>query len=378
MNFRENPKTESREAELFREILFAVLFVAFILLISSPLFGQTKKKARKEPDLSRLVWPQPPQRPRVRYVGEITGVEQFQGQQKKRGWMDRVAGVKETNAQTQLRKPYGVAADSRGRVYVADAASRLVFVFDQTNKKVDYRGHRAPAQIALPVGVAVDDRDRLFVSDSYFHQVSCFDPEGELLGVFGSSQLARGAGVAVDSQRRRVYVADSKAHRVGVFDSDSFTFLRYVGAPSARGEAEEGKFSAPTNVAVDAAGFLFVTDTWNNRIQVFDPDGNFVRAFGGQGVAPGMFIRPKGIAFDSEGHLYVADAEFNNFQILTAEGQPLLAVGSFGVDRGQFILIAGIAIDKNNRIYVTQQWRSRVQIFEYLPEKPADTQAKRD
>lgn len=135
MNFRENAKIESREAESFREILFAVLFVVFILLITFPLFGQTKTKARKEPDLARLVWPPPPQQPRVRYVGEITGVEQFQGRQKKRGWMDRVAGVKQATAQTQLRKPYGVAADSRGRVYVADAANRLVFVFDQTNKR---------------------------------------------------------------------------------------------------------------------------------------------------------------------------------------------------------------------------------------------------
>jgi DNA-binding beta-propeller fold protein YncE len=119
---------------------------------------------------------------------------------------------------------------------------------------------------------------------------------------------------------------------------------------------------------VSRTGEIYVTDTWNSRVQVFDGTGKFVREFGGHGVLPGSFVRPKGVAVDVDGHVYVADAEFNNFQILSAEGQSMLAVGAYGNNPGQFALIAGISIDNNNRIYVTDQLRGRVQVFQYYPE----------
>ncbi|MBI1749328.1 MAG: 6-bladed beta-propeller [Acidobacteria bacterium] len=351
-----------------------LFFLLVLALSTSRLWAQSKKKQQNPPApvaIESLVWPQPPQPARVRYIGQIRGPDDVLGKKSKRGWMDRLAGVKDDEKESGLKKPYGVAVDSQNRIFVADSARRVVFVFDLANKKVEYRGHRSPAKLALPIGVAVDDKDRLFVSDSFLHQISCFDPQGVLLAVFGGSQLERPGGIAVDSPRRKLYAADAKAHRVAVFDIDSFAFLHFVGEPSARGEAEPGKFSAPSNVAVDAQGFLFVTDTWNYRIQVFDRNGKFVRAFGEQGVIPGDFVRPKGLAFDSDGNLYVADSEFNNFQILTSEGRPLLAVGSYGADPGQFVLIAGLTVDKNNRIYTTEQLKGRVQVFQYFPEKTA-------
>ena len=283
--------------------------------------------------------------------------------------MDRLAGVKPEEEHTHLIRPYGIAVDSHDRIFVADSANRAVFVFDLAAKSVEYRGQRGPSRLALPVGVAIDNQDRLFVSDSFLHKINCYSPEGELVAVLGGDELERPAGLAIDNQRRRLYVADSKAHRIAVFQIDSFSFLKFIGEPSKEGEAEAGKFSAPSNLALDQKGFLYVTDSWNFRIQVLDPEGRFVRAFGEQGVQPGYFVRPKGIAIDRDGHVYVADAEFNNFQILTSEGRPLLAVGSLGVEPGQFSLITGLTIDRNNRIYVTEQWRGRLQIFEYLPEK---------
>ncbi len=367
MSIRTNANSESPGAGDLRDIAWTLLIVALVLLLALPLSGQTKKAARKDPILQSLVWPQPPQEARVRYVSQILTVEDVLGKQSKRSWMNRLAGVKEEEPQTKLLKPYGIGADSRGRIYVADAANRIVFVFDLDTKKVDFRGNRAPARLALPIGIALDNSDRLFVSDSHFHQIVCYSPEGELLAVFGDRELKRPGGLAIDNQRRRLYVADTKGNRIAVFNADSFAFVEYLGSASAPGEAEVGKFSAPTNVAVDEQGLLYVTDTWNYRVQVLQSNGKFVRAMGEQGVQPGYFLRPKGIAVDPSGNLIVADAEFNNFQILSPEGQPLLAVGSYGYDPGQFILIAGVAADKRNRIYTTEQLQGRVQIFELIP-----------
>jgi DNA-binding beta-propeller fold protein YncE len=316
---------------------------------------------------ANLVWPQPPQRRRIAFMGQITGVDDVKGT-RKRTWMDRAAGAKPKAPRTQLKTPYGVATDSKGRIFVADPSNRIVFVFDLEHRAVDYRGDHAPAQLALPMGVAIDDRDRLFVTDSFFHQITLFSPDGDVVAVFGANDLKRPGGIAVDSAAKRLYVADSKGNRVAVYHSESLRLLGYIGSADTPGEVEKGKFSCPTNVAISRDGQVYVTDTWNSRVQVFDKQGQFVREFGQHGITPGSFVRPKGLALDVDGHVYVADSEFNNFQVLTSEGQTLLVVGSYGTSPGQFALIAGMAMDSNNRIYVTDQLRGRVQIFQYYPE----------
>jgi hypothetical protein len=106
-----------------------------------------------------------------------------------------------------------------------------------------------------------------------------------------------------------------------VFDADTLKFLRAVGGP-AKEEADDSPatFAKPTNVAVDGDGNLYVADTLNSRIQMFDADGNFISMFGKAGDGPGFFARPKGIAVDADGHIWVADALQNRVQIFDREG----------------------------------------------------------
>ena len=86
----------------------------------------------------------------------------------------------------------------------------------------------------------------------------CFDPQGQVVAQFGREKLQRAAGMAIDLERRRLYVADAKAHRIAVFNPDNYAFERYIGEPSTPGAREPGKFAAPTNVAVDRHGTLYV------------------------------------------------------------------------------------------------------------------------
>ncbi|MFQ5776732.1 MAG: 6-bladed beta-propeller [Terriglobia bacterium] len=345
--------------------------VLLCLLLAAPSRPAQKaqRPSRSEAQAEQeLVWPLPPAPPRVRWLGQITKVSDIvKKKKKKRSWIDRLAGVQEPKEhEVRLLRPYGIAVDSRGRIYVADGFQRSVLVFDRAARRVEVRGRSARAPFALPVGVALDAQDRLFVSDSYAHTITCFDPKGRVQAQFGRQELKRPGGLAVDRKRHRLYVADAKAHRVAVFDTETFAFQRYLGGPSTPGRREPGRFAAPTNVAVGPRGNLYVADTWNHRVQVFDRRGRFLRAFGSHGTRPGNFVRPKGIAVDSKGHIYVVDAEFNNFQIFSPEGQPLLAVGNLGPEPGQFILIAGIFVDEQDRIYTTEHLGGRVQIFQYL------------
>lgn len=326
------------------------------------------KPVQASPQSSRLIWPLPPDPPRVRWMAEYTDIAKMKNPAaKKNGWLNTFTGTKTLDEKRmELRKPYGIATDSRGRIYTADTELRVVFVIDPATKVMGRRQGSSRAPMGLPVGVATDAEDRLFVSDAQLHAITCFDPAGKLIARFGAASLGRPGGIAIDRQRNRLYAADAKENRIAVFDINTFEFLSSFGTPSKARKPEKGTFSGPTNVALDRNGNLYVADTLNCRVQVLSPEGQVLREFGTPGNRPGNFLRPKGIAVDSEGHVYVADAEFNNFQIFSPEGQTLLAVGMLGTAPGEFGLIAGLHIDSEDRIYTSEMYIGRIQVFQYI------------
>lgn len=353
-------------------------------MCTSMALAQTKASDKKDapkagqtsPGSTGLTWPLPPEQPRVRWLAEYRDMAKVKGPAaSRRGWLDRVTGTKTPEEKQELRKPYGITTDSRGRIYAADTELKAVFVIDPAAKTVDRRQGSTVAPMAVPAGVAVDAQDRLFVSDAQLRSITCFTAAGNVVSRFGTASLGRPGGIAIDAQRGRLYVADAKENRIAVFDIRNFGLIGFYGKPGKPGRPEPGTLASPTNVAVDPQGNLYIADTLNFRVQIFSPEGKFVRAFGTQGDRPGEFIRPKGIAVDSEGHIYVADAEFNNFQILSQEGRPLLAVGMLGSGPGEFALIAGLHIDSKDRIYTTEMYVGRIQVFQYI-KQPAAAEGK--
>jgi DNA-binding beta-propeller fold protein YncE len=206
-----------------------------------------------------------------------------------------------------------------------------------------------------------------------------FDPKhrAEATIVEGMSSPA---GLAIDDENRFLYVADTDLDQVLVYDADNFKLLRKIGtAGKAHRLTEAGQFSRPTNVAVDADGNLYVSDTFNNRVEIFDADGNFLSTFGKAGDGPGYFARPKGIAIDHDGHVWVADTVQDRVQVFTREGRLLLWLGDHGILPGQFSAVQGLAIDKNSRVFTSEQYPGRVQMFRYVTNDEAlQEKARRD
>jgi DNA-binding beta-propeller fold protein YncE len=339
-----------------------------------------KKKAAAETEVSAstadLTWPMPPDPPRIRWLAAYSDMAKVKSPgPRKAAWLDKVTGTKTADEKLELKKPYGITTDHKGRIYAADTELKTVFVIDREAKTVERREGTSRAPMALPVGVAVDAEDRLYVSDAELHSITCFTPGGQPVAHFGTASLGRPGGIALDQHRSRLYVADAKDSRIAVFDIGTFKLITYIGKPSTPGRREKGTLYAPTNVALDRQGNVYVADTWNYRVQIFDPNGKFLRGFGAQGDRPGEFIRPKGIAVDSEGHIYVADAEFNNFQIFSPDGRPLLVVGTLGTNPGQFALVAGLYIDSSDRVYTTEMFKGRIQMFQYI-RQPGSTDNK--
>ncbi|MDR3763163.1 MAG: 6-bladed beta-propeller [Acidobacteriota bacterium] len=199
-----------------------------------------------------------------------------------------------------------------------------------------------------------------------------------MVGGFGDQDLKNPCGIAIDEENRFIYVADVDLDQVLVYDADSYKLLRRLGVTGKNHTSTViGEFSKPTNVAVDKDGNLYVSDTLNDRVEVFDADGNFIRTWGKNGDGAGDFARPKGIAIDADGHVWVADAMLNRLQVFTPEGRLLMAAGSFGIWPGQFEAITGLTIDKKNRIFTAEQLLGRVQMFRYFTNDEAKAEIAR-
>ncbi|HEY7099234.1 MAG TPA: 6-bladed beta-propeller [Terriglobales bacterium] len=336
-------------------------------------------------DTSNLVWPLPPDIPRIKFVQEVFGEEKLpvapgqKAPKKKQGWMDRVAGLQTTDTgaikqefRHLLGKPYGVGVDSKGRIYVADTFVSAVFVFDLEKKETKLLRNGVEAKFGTIIGLTVDDADRVFVVDALMHRVGAFDKDWKLETYFGDADLGHPGGIAIDEENRFLYVVDTDRERVAVFDADNFKLLRTIGGPpKSMGDEDPGTFSKPSNVAVDKDGNVYVTDTMNNRVQVFDGDGKFISTFGKAGDGPGTFARPKGISVDSDGHIWVVDAFQNRVQIFDTEGHLLAFFGTGGGLQGQFTVPSGVYVDKFNRAFVTDQMPGRLQMFRYVTDAEA-------
>jgi len=367
---------------------FLALLVLLSLGLGSPafVFGGKKKKADAAPpkappviDYSNIVFPNPPAIARIKYQGFYAAEKISQVNKpntKKQNWMDRLAGTQPASENTkflfQLAEPYGMAVDSKGNLYVADQKVGAIFIFNTQTRDVELIKNKTHGHFVRIIGLAMDDNDRLFVSDPGLRHVLVFNAKHEAEEVITDGLVDPG-GMAIDVENRLLYVADVDQDQVLVYDADTLKLKRRIGTGGHKHAlTTPGDFARPAGVAVDHDGNLYVADTLNNRIEIFDGDGKFISAFGKVGDGPGYFSRPKGVAIDSDGHIWVVDGMQDRVQVFNRDAQLLISFGGHGLLPGQFQGLAGITIDKMNHVFTSEIYPGRVQQFLYVTDAQAD------
>ncbi len=388
-------KLRGNTAGFWRKLTAGAILAAMVMASPVGIRADKKKKAEvkaeteakiKAIDYSNIVWPNPPAIARIKFknwYASDKAVRNLQGEkQKKSAWMDRLAGTQSNDEvfarPFSLIQPYGVAVDSKGSLYVADQKVGAIFIFstDKETKEVELIKNSVHAHFSRIIGLAMDDSDRLFVSDPGLKHVLVFDKNHKAEDVITEGMVDPG-GLAVDTRNRLLYVADVELDQVLVYDADTFKPIRKIGTTGKKHElTTPGDFSKPTGVAVDAEGNLYVADTYNNRIEIFDADGQFVSTFGKAGDGPGYFARPKGVAIDGDGHIWVADGMQDRVQVFNKEGQLLISFGGHGLLPGQFQGLVGITIDKRNRVFTSEIYPGRAQQFQYVTDAEAEAARK--
>ncbi|MDP8921791.1 MAG: TIGR03663 family protein [Chloroflexota bacterium] len=227
---------------------------------------------------------------------------------------------------------------------------------------------RGEPLLVEPKGIALAPDGRAYVAEGRGNRVTILNPDGSIAGTFGrpgtgAGEFAEPWGIAV-VPTGEVYVADTWNHRIQKFAPDGRPVASWGGVADTKGDAQAqpGKFFGPRDIAIGPDGLLYVSDTGNKRIQVFDADGHVVRVFGGAGDEPGRFNEPVGLAFDGD-TLLVADGWNGRIQRLDTKGNPLGAIPiqgweNRGITNKPYIAAAG------GQIYVTFPERGEVGVIE--------------
>lgn len=171
---------------------------------------------------------------------------------------------------------------------------------------------------------------------------------------------------AIACDKNRVYVADTGNHRVQVFDYNGEHLLTFGGYGW-----KDGEFTNPRGIAVEAAGNIFVSDTDNHRIQKFDKTGRHLLTFGERGYYPGLLAEPCGIAVHGD-ELFVADRMNHRIQVFDFDGNVRyewgLHVVKPGQGEGRFHYPDSIAISRDGKYAaVGESFQNRVQVFATAP-----------
>ncbi|MEW6606183.1 MAG: 6-bladed beta-propeller, partial [bacterium] len=269
----------------------------------------------------------------------------------------------------ELLYPYGVAVSYDGSIYVADTGNDKIKKYDENGKFLYSFGQEGTGdgQFRSPQGIAVDKRGNIFVVDTGNDRVQhLYDDRNSIsfMKCFtGNPQFYYPRDIELDKDSN-LYVLDSGNDRVLKFDS-SFNPVNSFDGDNILGSegSETTQFSEPYGLTLDKDGNIYVADMRNQRISIFDKDGNFIHKFGIQGRKIGEFLDPVDVAVDSDGNIWVADKYNFRIQKFSNTGQFLHTFGRFGPGKGQFHTAQKLAVHQK-KLYVVDSNNSNLQIFD--------------
>lgn len=265
----------------------------------------------------------------------------------------------------RFTRPRAIAIDSADRIFVVDFTARIQ-VFD-TDGNFQY-GWRTPRMDqGKPTGLSIDRQGRLMVADTHCARVLFYTPQGELLpDLTIGGEYGPGLGQfhfvtdCVEDAAGNYYVAEyGEMDRIQKFSPERQSLYEF----GTHGD-QPGEFSRPQSLALDEQGLLWVADTCNHRVQVFDVAGErprLVKIWGQRGSEPGQINYPYNLLLDGRGHVYLTEFGNHRIQKFTLDGKSLGVWGSAGRRPGQMHQPWAAALDSHGNLHVLDSYNHRVQ-----------------
>lgn len=262
----------------------------------------------------------------------------------------------------EMRFPTDVAIDANEWIYVTESSYNRLNVYSPGGQFI-----KRLSGLQNPFGVTVDSSGRIFVGNAGKGNVEVYDTDFTLLFKLGSgdNEFVKPISIETDSADN-IYVADFKGDIIKVYNPDGSFNFSFGGTGTGNGQ-----FNFPTSIAIDeVSGEILVSDhqfqgSWKGsyqgaRIQIFDMSGVYIRSFGTFGTGEGKLTKPMGVAVDGEGRIYVTDAFQNIVEVFDSIGTYLGAVYDLN---NPMQTPLGIAMSISNKLYIVSHTGRSIEIY---------------
>lgn len=286
--------------------------------------------------------------------------------------------------QTHFNLPHDVAEHSNRVVFITDAANHRLMRFDPYGSYLGEWGGYGTGdyQYNWPTAVAFAPNGDILVVDANNQRVQVYDFNffyKTTLGVTGVSgsdnaHFSNPLDVAVDANGS-IYVADVDNHRVQVFNS-SYIYQKTIGITGDCGiDLDNAHLCGPHGLDFDAQGRLYVVDTWHQRVQIFDPAGNYLSSIGNNyGGQPGQFRSPSGVAVSASGQVLVSDTENHRLQLFEPYENTWGQVNANGFGNGNNGFITALEVWGDSLFAGASNWEEGGSVWWYDTSVPTWTQ----
>jgi sugar lactone lactonase YvrE len=263
-----------------------------------------------------------------------------------------------------FQKPRALAIDANDQLYIVDMTARIQ-VFTRDGEYL--RSWQTPAsENGRPTGLSFARDGNLLVADTHYFRMLVYTPEGKLLDdrtIGGESGSLPGqfnfVTDCVQDSQGNYYIAEyGEFDRVQKFSSQGKFLLQWGVHGSAPGE-----FIRPQSLDIDAAGHVWVADSCNHRVQVFDATGEqakLVQSWGEQGAELGKLNYPYGIQLDQQGHVYLCEFGNHRVQKFTTSGELVGWWGKNGRRVGELDQPWSAQLDSQGRLHILDSYNHRV------------------
>jgi len=203
--------------------------------------------------------------------------------------------------------------------------------------------------------VACDSQDRVFVYSRSQHPLVIFDRDGNFLDSWEEGLFDHAHGIWIDADDN-VYLTDCNAHCVRKFDSNG-NVLMTLGTPGRPAATVGEPFDRPTDIDIASTGEMFVADGYNGRrVHKFSPDGELLLSWGDEGTGPGGFALPHCVRVDKDDRVWICDRENDRIQIFDTDG-------NFLTQWTDLLMPAGFYFDPKADVVYIAELTQRVSIF---------------
>lgn len=219
---------------------------------------------------------------------------------------------------------------------------------------------REDSPLSLPTDVTVTP-NYIVVVDSGNDRLVFFSKNGNYLfdvGKYGSLPGEFNAPVGIGSDKNgNIFVADTGNHRIQIFNLRGKFKISFP-------VVDDGEPIRPIDVTADSkSGLIFVTGNNNHKVMVYGIRGTLLNAWGGNGAEEGEFRYPATISLMSDNRVAVVDVLNTRVQVFKQDGEHSIQIGAWGVLPGQLFRPKGVAVDREHNVYISDSYLNVVQVF---------------